>query len=59
MELEEVKMALVERGVDVLSKGEAQLKGHLNAWLLSREKAPVEKLLLTRYEISKYLCTLS
>jgi len=49
MDAEEVKMALVERGVDVLGKGEAQLKGDLNAWLLSREKAPAEKLLLTRY----------
>jgi len=49
MDVEEVKMALVERGVDVLGKGEAQLKGDLNAWLLSREKAPAEKLLLTRY----------
>lgn len=48
MNLEEVKMALVERGVDVLGKGGAKLKGDLNAWLLSREKAPAEELLLTR-----------
>ena len=59
MKFEEVQMALVERGVDVLSKGEAQLKGHLNAWLLSREKVPVEKLLLTRYEIAKCLAHLA
>jgi hypothetical protein len=52
MASEEVKMALVERGVDVLGKGDALLKANLNAWLLSREKAPAEKLLLTRYEIS-------
>jgi hypothetical protein len=50
MDVEEVKIALVERGVDILGKGEAQLKGDLNAWLLSREKASAEKLLLTRYE---------
>jgi hypothetical protein len=48
MDFEEVKMALVERGVDILGKGDAQLKRDLNAWLLSREKAPAEKLLLTR-----------
>jgi hypothetical protein len=52
MASEEVKMALVERGVDVLGKGDALLKANLNAWLLSREKAPAEKLLLTRYENS-------
>jgi LETM1-like protein len=51
MASEEVKMALVERGVDVLGKGDALLKANLNAWLLSREKAPAEKLLLTRYEL--------
>ncbi|KAE9369567.1 hypothetical protein N431DRAFT_413704 [Stipitochalara longipes BDJ] len=52
MDVEEIRMALVERGVDVLGKGEAQLKGDLNAWLLSREKAPAEKLLLTRPSVS-------
>ena len=43
-------MALVERGVDVLGKGDAQLKGDLNAWLKARERVPAERLLLTRYE---------
>lgn len=48
MTSEEVRMALVERGVDVLGKGDALLKANLNAWLLSREKIPAENLLLTR-----------
>ncbi|KAH7382865.1 hypothetical protein BKA64DRAFT_697454 [Cadophora sp. MPI-SDFR-AT-0126] len=48
MDVEEVKMALVERGVDVLGKEAKGLKGELGAWLKSREKASVERLLLTR-----------
>jgi hypothetical protein len=48
MEVEEVRMALVERGVDVLGKGDTQLKADLNAWLTAREMVPVERLLLTR-----------
>jgi hypothetical protein len=50
MNSEEVKMALVERGVDVLGKKDPQLKGDLNSWLKSREKVPAERLLLTRYK---------
>ena len=52
MEIEEVRMALVERGVNVLGRGDKELKGDLSAWLKSAEKVPVEKLLLTRYEFS-------
>jgi len=51
MNNEEVKMALVERGMDVLGKGDAQLKGDLNAWLKSRKEVPAEKLLLTRSSV--------
>jgi hypothetical protein len=48
MEIEEVRMALVERGVNVIGRGDKELKGDLNAWLKSAEKVPVERLLLTR-----------
>jgi len=48
MEEEEVRMALVERGVDVLEKEEGQLKADLNAWLKSEELVARERLLLTR-----------
>ncbi|KAG4421392.1 hypothetical protein IFR04_005451 [Cadophora malorum] len=48
MDVEEVRMALVERGLDVLGRQEKGLKGDLNAWLKSREKVSVESLLLTR-----------
>lgn len=50
MTSQEVKMALVERGVDVLGKEDPQLKGDLDAWLKSREKVSAERLLLTRYK---------
>ncbi|KAG4434945.1 hypothetical protein IFR05_009586, partial [Cadophora sp. M221] len=48
MDVEEVRMALVERGVDVLGREEKGMKGELNAWLKSRERFSVERLLLTR-----------
>jgi hypothetical protein len=49
MNLEEVRMALVDRGVDVLELNEHMLRGSLAAWTRSRDcGAPVEKLLLTR-----------
>jgi hypothetical protein len=51
MEPEEVRMALVERGVDVLGKRDSLLEADLGAWLKSKEKAPVERLLLARYII--------
>lgn len=48
MDIEEVRMALVERGVDILGKNETWLRGHLGAWMKCREKSAVEALLLTR-----------
>ena len=48
MDTEEVRMALVERGVDIQGRDEKILREHLMAWLKSRESAPVERLLLTR-----------
>ncbi|KAH7369794.1 hypothetical protein BKA65DRAFT_589256 [Rhexocercosporidium sp. MPI-PUGE-AT-0058] len=48
MGAEEVRMALVERGVDILGREGKGMKGELSAWLKSREKVSVERLLLTR-----------
>jgi hypothetical protein len=49
LEVEEVRMALVERGVDVQGREEWKLRADLEAWLKSRDGgAPVERLLLTR-----------
>ncbi|KAH8819660.1 hypothetical protein F5884DRAFT_659083 [Xylogone sp. PMI_703] len=48
MDIEEVKLACVDRGIDVLGRPEAQLRMDLSSWLRSREKAPMERLLLTR-----------
>lgn len=48
MEVEEVRFALEERGLDVLGKNDGQLKGLLKSWLRERERVPVMRLLLTR-----------
>ncbi|KAI9745979.1 MAG: hypothetical protein M1818_000660 [Claussenomyces sp. TS43310] len=48
MNLEEVRIALGERGVDVLGIGEQQLRSLLSSWVESRDVASVERLLLTR-----------
>lgn len=48
MTAEEVKMACVERGINVLERGEKELRGELKGWLESRESVPTERLLLTR-----------
>ncbi len=48
MEEEEIKMACVDRGIDVSGKDDAVLRRLLDAWLKSGEKVPVESLLLTR-----------
>ncbi|KAB8292973.1 hypothetical protein EYC80_007337 [Monilinia laxa] len=48
MEEEEVRMACVERGINVIGKDVHILRMHMNAWLRSREKTGVETLLLTR-----------
>lgn len=49
MSEEEIRMASVERGIDILGKETAALKGSLDSWLRSAEEVPVERLLLTRY----------
>ncbi|CZT42669.1 uncharacterized protein RSE6_02607 [Rhynchosporium secalis] len=49
MDIEELKLALVARGVDIMEKEEKDMKNDLNAWLKSREKVSVERLLLMRY----------
>lgn len=48
LEDEEVRMACVERGIDVLNRPLEKLKADLVAWLMSRESVGVERLLLTR-----------
>ncbi|KAI4129305.1 MAG: hypothetical protein LQ347_003838, partial [Umbilicaria vellea] len=48
MEVEEVRFALEERGVDVLGKNDGQLQRLLKAWLRERQRGPVTRLLLTR-----------
>lgn len=48
MEMEEVRIAAEERGLDVLGKNDTQLKGVLKDWLAARKSQPVTKLLLTR-----------
>jgi len=48
MEMEEVKMALEERGLDLLGKNDQQLRGLLRAWLRAREEWPLMTLFLTR-----------
>ncbi|RKF81059.1 putative letm1-like protein [Golovinomyces cichoracearum] len=45
---EEVKMALVERGIDVLGRDESLLRDDLKSWLGSRKKVAQEKLILSR-----------
>jgi len=48
MEMEEVRMALEERGLDLLGKNDQQLRGLLRAWLRAREERPLMTLFLTR-----------
>ncbi|KAI9822316.1 MAG: hypothetical protein M1827_000034 [Pycnora praestabilis] len=48
MEIEEVRMACVERGVDVLGKNDQQLRMLLRGWLWGKKRGPVTRLLLTR-----------
>jgi hypothetical protein len=48
MDAEEVKIALVERGVDILGRNEEQMRTSLKAWLRARDLLPVEELLLKR-----------
>ncbi|KAI9798573.1 MAG: hypothetical protein M1833_004710 [Piccolia ochrophora] len=48
MQLEELRIALVERGVDVVGRSEGQLKSTLRHWLAASSKTSTLKLLLTR-----------
>ena len=48
LDLEEVRIALEERGVDVLGKSEEILREKLRAWLRAKEREPLIMMLLTR-----------
>jgi len=48
LEEEELRMACVERGIDVLDRSDEMLRGDLDDWLKSTEKVSIEHLLLTR-----------
>lgn len=48
MDTEEVRWALVERGVDILEKKDEGLRGLLQSWLDATEHEPRERLFLTR-----------
>lgn len=48
MNIEEVKLALVERGIDVMGRQDSQLRDALEAWFHAREDSSIERLLLTR-----------
>ena len=51
MEMEEVRFALEERGLDVLGKNDVQLRGLLRSWLRELGRGPVTRLLLMRPSI--------
>jgi len=48
MSIEEVRLALIERGVDILGKSESQLRASLKAWFHARDESSILRLLLTR-----------
>ena len=48
MEIEEVRIALEDRGVDVLGKNDTVLQTQLQTWLIARKSQPTTRLLLTR-----------
>lgn len=48
MSVQEVEMALVDRGVDTIGKSEIQLRRNLNCWLQMRKTVSLERLLLAR-----------
>lgn len=48
MEVEEVRMSCVERGINVLGRSEGDVRRDLGAWIKSAENVPLERLLLTR-----------
>ncbi len=48
LEMDEVRMALVERGLDVLARSDEQLRAALEHWLRARPRDGVWRVLLTR-----------
>ncbi|MCJ1285033.1 hypothetical protein MMC26_004370 [Xylographa opegraphella] len=48
MEMEEVRIALEERGMDVLGRGDAKLQASLQAWLKERKRVGAVRLALVR-----------
>lgn len=48
LSVEEVKLACVERGIDILSRSEKDIRADLAAWIESTGQAPYERLMLTR-----------
>ncbi|MCJ1400818.1 hypothetical protein MMC11_004026 [Xylographa trunciseda] len=48
MEMEEVRIALDERGVDVLGRGDPQLRRTLHAWLRERKRVGAIRMALVR-----------
>jgi hypothetical protein len=48
MSTEEIRMALIERGADVLGKSDSQLREGLKAWLRARNETSILRLLLIR-----------
>ncbi|EPE35865.1 hypothetical protein GLAREA_05203 [Glarea lozoyensis ATCC 20868] len=49
LDVEEARMACVERGINVVGRPERDIRGDLEAWLKAKEKgAPIERLLLSR-----------
>ncbi|MCJ1320670.1 hypothetical protein MMC15_006010 [Xylographa vitiligo] len=48
MEIEEVRIALEERGVDILGRGNAQLQRNLQAWLRERKRVGAVRMVLVR-----------
>lgn len=45
---EELKMACVERGIDVLDRSEQEIRRDLQAWMESGNQEPIVHMLLTR-----------
>jgi hypothetical protein len=48
MEEEELRMACVDRGINVVGRSNADMRKALQEWLTSAEKVHIERLLLTR-----------
>ena len=48
LEAEELRIACGQRGIDVLGRGEDELREGLKVWLSAAKRAGVERLLLSR-----------